>query len=127
MKSLRQRALDVLENKEEINIDSIDIKEVIEELHVNQIELELQNQELRDQETVLLQAEEELMLLFMNAPIGYLVLDNEYCIHRYNKHAFEIFNFLESRRNIYFFSFFKNMNQMNSFISWVKSNNSTFF
>jgi len=127
MKSLRQRALDVLENKEEINIDSIDIKEVIEELHVNQIELELQNQELRDQETVLLQAEEELMLLFMNAPIGYLVLDNEYCIHRYNQHAFEIFNFLESRRNIYFFSFFKNMNQMNSFISWVKSNNSTFF
>ncbi|APW64608.1 hypothetical protein LPB137_01515 [Poseidonibacter parvus] len=128
MKSLRQRALDVLENKEEINIDSIDIKEVIEELHVNQIELELQNQELRDQETVLLQAEEEeLMLLFMNAPIGYLVLDNEYYIHRYNKHAFEIFNFLESRRNIYFFSFFKNMNQMNSFISWVKSNNSTFF
>ncbi|MGB1226516.1 MAG: hypothetical protein ACPG9K_01400, partial [Poseidonibacter sp.] len=120
MKSLRQRALDILDANKSVNVDSVDIKEVIHELNVNQIELELQNHELRDKEHVLLEAEEELMLLFMNAPIGYLVLDEKFHINRYNKHAYEIFQFLESRRKVYFFSFFKNMDKMNKFIKWTK-------
>ena len=127
MKSLRQRALDILDANESVNIDSVDIKEVIHELNVNQIELELQNHDLRDQEHVLLEAQEELMLLFMNAPIGYLVLDEQFHIHRYNKHAYDIFQFLERRVKIYFFSFFKNMDKMNKFIKWTKDNDGSSF
>ena len=127
MKSLRQRALDILDANESVNIDSVDIKEVIHELNVNQIELELQNHDLRDQEHVLLEAQEELMLLFMNAPIGYLVLDEQFHIHRYNKHAYDIFQFLERRVKIYFFSFFKNMDKMNKFIKWTKVNDGSSF
>jgi len=121
MSNLRSKALKLLDNYENHDYSSIDIKELIHELNVYQIELELQNEELIEKESILLESQEELALLFMDAPIAYLVLDDKFCTTKYNKKASEIFEFKSNTLNPYIYSFFKDLSQIETFLEWTKS------
>jgi len=121
MSNLRNKALKLLDNYENYDYSSSDIKELIHELNVYQIELELQNQELREKENILLESQAELTLLFMDAPIGYIVLDDKFCTIKYNIKASEIFGFKTNALNPYIYSSFKDLSQIESFLEWTKS------
>lgn len=118
MKNLRRRAIEILNDKEAL-IDNRNLKELIEELNVFQVELELQNQELREKELQLLQTQDELSFLFNNAPIGYLVLDENFLITKFNKIACDIFNFMDGTRQIFMHTFLKDRHSINEFLEWT--------
>jgi len=58
---------------------------LLHELHVHQIELEIQNEELRRVMGELEQSRNQFSLLFHQAPIGYLVLNDVGLIHEVNE------------------------------------------
>ena len=121
MDELREKAHKILDLKEDL-VDNRSLKELIQELNIFQIELEIQNQELREKEIQLLQSQEELSFLFNNAPIGYLVLDEEFNINKYNKIAFNIFNFRTNSKKLFIHTFLKDKNSIREFIEWTSKN-----
>lgn len=127
MSNLREKAIRLLDNYEDYDSSRTNVKELLHELNVYQIELELQNQELREKENILLESQEELTLLFMEAPIGYLVLDENFCTTKYNNKAFEIFQFRTKSLNPYIYSFFKDLSEISDFIDWTKEHNEKSF
>lgn len=120
MTNLRAKALKLLDNYEIQDYSKADIKELLQELNIYQIELQLQNQELLEKENILLESKEELALLFREAPIGYIVLDDIFCVTKYNKKALEIFQFRNSRINPQIYTYFKNLSEIERFIEWTK-------
>ena len=87
MKQLREKAeASVAEQQPEIADLSIEqIRKLVHELQVHQIELELQNEELRRLMTELEQSRNQFSILFHQAPIGYLALDDVGLIHEANE------------------------------------------
>ena len=87
MKQLREKAeASVAEQQPEIADLSIEqIRKLVHELQVHQIELELQNEELRRLMTELEQSRNQFSILFHQAPIGYLALDDVGLIHETNE------------------------------------------
>lgn len=87
MKQLREKAeASVVEHQPEIADLSIEqIRKLVHELQVHQIELELQNEELRRLMTELEQSRNQFSILFHQAPIGYLALDDVGLIHETNE------------------------------------------
>lgn len=93
MDDLRQLAITKLKTNENLtDFSRIELEKIIEELNIHQIELELQADELK----LKTQAEEKLKAeyysLFNNAPIGYLVCDQNGIIKKINQNAADIFN-----------------------------------
>jgi PAS domain S-box-containing protein len=60
-------------------------RKLVHELQVHQIELEIQNEELRRVTAELEQSRNQFALLFQQAPIGYLVLNDGGLIHEVNE------------------------------------------
>lgn len=60
-------------------------RKLVHELQVHQIELEIQNEELRRVTTELEQSRNQFALLFQQAPVGYLVLNEGGLIHEVNE------------------------------------------
>lgn len=87
MKQLREKAeASVAEQQPEIADLSIEqIRKLVHELQAHQIELELQNEELRRLMTELEQSRNQFSILFHQAPIGYLALDDVGLIHEANE------------------------------------------
>lgn len=78
--SLRERAENVLRNfqpnKKRNNLD-LETAKLVHELQVHQVELELQQEELIDSRHELEQALDKYADLFDNAPVGYIILDDQ--------------------------------------------------
>ena len=85
-KSLRQRALDLLDkdSRQAGQIPEQDLKTLLHELQVHQVELEMQNQELRESRQALEQTQAEYASLYDHAPVGYLSLDQRGRIRKLN-------------------------------------------
>ncbi len=66
------------------DLSSDQARKLFHELQVHQIELEIQNEELRRIMTALEQSRNQFSLLFHQAPIGYLVLNDVGMIHEAN-------------------------------------------
>ncbi len=62
-----------------------DINQLLHELKVHQIELETQNEELRSAQTKVSELKERYKELFLHAPVGYVVLDNNLIITGINR------------------------------------------
>ena len=78
MTHLREKAeASVAEYQQEVSDLSIEqTRKLVHELQVHQIELELQNEELRRLMTELEQSRNQFSILFHQAPVGYLVLND---------------------------------------------------
>ena len=63
--------------------------DLLHELQVYQAELELQNEELRDMQTKLEASRNRYHELFNYAPVGYLIIDEKYCVQEINTTALE--------------------------------------
>jgi two-component system cell cycle sensor histidine kinase/response regulator CckA len=91
---LRERAEALLKtNKDEFKITELaDVKQLAHELAVHQAELELQNDELRDTQLALQKAKDRFASLYENAPVGYVVLDENGVIRQNNATWLEMLN-----------------------------------
>ena len=83
------------------NLSSEQAGKLVHELQVHQIELEIQNEELRRVMAELEQSRNQLSLLFHQAPIGYLVLNDVGLIHEVNE-TFLAVNFPVINRSMLF-------------------------
>lgn len=83
---LREKALKILSNKTDIDAGKwgTDVKRLVDELSIHQIELEYQNEELIRAQAEIQEKNDELADLFDNAPVGQIVLDNDYTIIKAN-------------------------------------------
>ncbi len=70
--------------------------EIVNSLHIHQIELELQNEELRNTQCVLEEAQERYSTLYNFAPVGYVTLDDRGIIREANLTILEMLK-LEKR------------------------------
>ena len=80
MKNIRKKALKLLNDRQnpDINYDSKkEIKKIFHDLRVHQIELELQNEELQNLQQDLEASKHKYVELFDQAPVGYVVLDQK--------------------------------------------------
>ncbi len=89
IQQLREKAeevLQMLESDDQGNeqYDSDKVSKLINELRVHQIELEMQNEELVRAQMELEKSHERFWSLFNNAPVGYLVVDENCMIKRGN-------------------------------------------
>lgn len=85
---LRSRAEVVLEAMGRTGADELAIKDisaVVHDLAVHQIELEMQNEELLNAQTELQRTQKEYQDLYHHAPVGYLTLNQQGMILRYNQ------------------------------------------
>lgn len=102
----------------DLDFDKMDAKELIHQLQVYSVELEMQNQELRITQEQLEKSRDEYEHLFNNAPVGYVITDENFNIIRLNhlfanqlekKHQeilnkpLESFVTKESQDDLYFF------------------------
>ncbi len=78
MNKIRKKALEILGQREEKNIEDFsraNINKAVHELKVHQIELELQNEELIDLQREMEESRNHYYDLFHKAPVGYVILD----------------------------------------------------
>lgn len=90
---LREKAEKILK-KSEVNRESLTEEEtnsIIHNLEVHQIELELQNEELKVTQNKLTELSSKYFGLFDLAPVGYLILNNEFKIDTVNELFIEWF------------------------------------
>jgi len=71
----------------------LNITKLYQDLQIYEEELEAQNEELKQNELVLTESKKEFEVLFKNAPICYVVLDEKLKIINYNNLALKYFNF----------------------------------
>jgi two-component system sensor histidine kinase UhpB len=77
---LRRLAASRLAKRPPVRLDELtpnDVRALVEELEIHKVELEIQNEQLRDTQSILEQAKERYRLLYETAPIGFLTLDAE--------------------------------------------------
>lgn len=68
----------------------VDLARLIHDLHVHQIELELQNEELRRAQKQLEESRDAFSRLFNQAPVGYVTIDQQSRISRFNRTFLEM-------------------------------------
>lgn len=83
---LRKRAEELLRSKgvQDKSLYAKNLESLVEELSIYQIELEHQNNELLLTQQRLNEAKDQLADLFYNAPVGYLILRDNYLIEEIN-------------------------------------------
>ena len=88
IEKLRAMATQLLEssgNTVELNTMGYNVKDLLQELSIYHIELEHQNSELERSEKELAASREEYIELFENAPMGYVIIDDERKIYKLNR------------------------------------------
>ena len=103
---LRQKAYEIIQRKGSdisLKFESSDLKTLLHELDVYQAELEAQNEELRDKEAKLLNSQLEYESLFMDATMGFILLDNKLDIQNINNmaRAYFAFRFLNEKNKMF--------------------------
>ncbi|MDO5582175.1 MAG: response regulator [Planctomycetia bacterium] len=94
LERLRAMAIKLLEsgtNSVDLNMVGNDVKDLLQELNIYHIELEHQNKELERSEKENAVSRAEYVDLFENAPVGYVVIDSDYIIHKFNRTFIETF------------------------------------
>ena len=122
---LREKAYEIIKRKGEVfssKFESSDLKTLIHELDVYQAELEAQNEELRNKELALINANVKNQKLFNEAPFPYLLLDNSLVIIEANFLAQDFFNFTKSKKSTVLFSTYIKQGEMKKFLNWIVSN-----
>lgn len=96
-RELREEARRRLENLSARNepLDPRDMQALLEELHIHHIELEMQNEELASTRERLEHSQKYVHDLFTDAPVGYLVLDEEGRIIEANRTVCSLFDLPE--------------------------------
>ncbi len=72
---------------------------LVEELQIHRIELEIQNEELRNAQTVMEDNRDRYFSLFENAPVGYVILDHAGIIKQFNSAFADMFQIQSIKRN----------------------------
>ena len=124
-KELREKAYEIIKRKGEffsLRFQHSDLKTLLHELDVYQAELEAQNEELRNKELALINANVKNQKLFNEAPFPYLLLDNSLVIIEANFLAQDFFNFTKSKKSTVLFSTYIKQGEMKKFLNWIVSN-----
>ena len=124
-KELREKAYEIIKRKGEffsLKFQHSDLKTLLHELDVYQAELEAQNEELRNKELALINANVKNQKLFNEAPFPYLLLDNSLVIIEANFLAQDFFNFTKSKKSTVLFSTYIKQGEMKKFLNWIVSN-----
>jgi len=84
---LRKRAEEILRQRISGKVsdpDNMTTEKLLEELGIYQVELELQNEELKHSQEILEHSHKQYIELFDNAPVGYIIIDEDFNIHNCN-------------------------------------------
>ncbi|MBU2651403.1 MAG: PAS domain S-box protein [Bacteroidetes bacterium] len=84
---LRKRAEEILRQRRIGKVadpGKMTTEKLLEELSIYQVELELQNEELKHSQEVLDNSRKQYIELFDNAPVGYIIIDEDFIIHNCN-------------------------------------------
>ena len=122
---LREKAYEIIKRKGEgfsSKFENSDLKTLLHELDVYQAELEAQNEELRNKELALINANVKNQKLFNEAPFPYLLLDNSLTILEANFLAHDFFDFTRSKKSMVLFSTYIKQGEMKKFLNWIVSN-----
>ena len=119
---LRQKAYEIIQRKGSdisLKFESSDLKTLLHELDVYQAELEAQNEELRDKEAKLLNSQLEYESLFMDATMGFILLDNKLDIQNINNmaRAYFAFRFLNEKNKMFISLIARN--GIKPFFNWI--------
>lgn len=119
---LRQKAYEIIQRKGNdfsSKFESSDLKTLLHELDVYQAELEAQNEELLDKEARLLNSQLEYESLFMDATMGFILLDNKLDIQNINNmaRAYFAYRFLNEKNKMFISLIARN--GIKSFFSWI--------
>ena len=119
---LRQKAYEIIQRKGNdfsSKFESSDLKTLLHELDVYQAELEAQNEELRDKEAKLLNSQLEYESLFMDATMGFILLDNKLDIQNINNmaRAYFAFRFLNEKNKMFISLIARN--GIKPFFNWI--------
>ena len=104
-------------------INSNDINAILHELDVFEAELLAQNEELIEKEAKLQEAKEEFEILFTNAPIVYIVLNDNYQVIRHNILADYFFNFSYLKKSKISFLSYINSKMMKEIFDYLVDEN----
>ena len=123
---LREKAYKILERKGDSFSESFkdsDLKVLLHELDVYQAELQAQNEELLEKEKNLSDSKLEYEVIFMNAPIPYILLDEHLVIKKLNHIADQSFIKGSYQKNISFLKYLAK-GSLKIFLTWIdkKSN-----
>ncbi len=115
---LREKAEKLLKEKKSSsnNYSERSLQEILHELEVYDIELRMQNQELNEKNDYIFTLKQRYEKFFNNAPLSYLILDEDFYIDEYNntfkelfdidiekKYEFDSFIHPDSQDDFYFF------------------------
>ena len=119
---LRKKAYEIIQRKGNdfsSKFESSDLKTLLHELDVYQAELEAQNEELREKEEKLLTSQLEYESLFMDATIGFILLDNKLEIQNINNiaRAYFAYRFLNEKNKMFISLIARN--GIKSFFNWI--------
>ena len=119
---LRKKAYEIIQRKGNdfsSKFESSDLKTLLHELDVYQAELEAQNEELREKEEKLLTSQLEYESLFMDATIGFILLDNKLEIQNINNiaRAYFAFRFLNEKNKMFISLIARN--GIKPFFNWI--------
>ena len=119
---LRKKAYEIIQRKGNdfsSKFESSDLKTLLHELDVYQAELEAQNEELREKEEKLLTSQLEYESLFMDATIGFILLDNKLEIQNINNiaRAYFAYRFLNEKNKMFISLIARN--GIESFFNWI--------
>jgi PAS domain S-box-containing protein len=86
---LREQIDNVLTNKDKLlsGVYAKSLEQLIEDLKIYQYELEFQNDELRRIQNQLQKTVDEFEELFQEAPLGYIIMDENFQVIRFNENA----------------------------------------
>ena len=119
---LRKKAYEIIQRKGSdisLKFENSDLKTLLHELDVYQAELEAQNEELRDKEAKLYNSQLEYESLFMDATMGFVLLDNKLEIQNINNmaRAYFAYRFLNEKNKMFISLIARN--GIESFFNWI--------
>lgn len=125
-KRLREQAENIIKHSNERfskRFEAEDVDVLLQELDIHSAELEAQNDELKQTNKNLEHARREYEVLFSNAPLPIILVNDKMQIQKLNKKAFEYFG--SQRMNAHKFSMMSLVNKesMRSFLEWSQPKN----
>lgn len=124
IETLKEKAKAILAKKDTYASDDFknsDFNTLLHEIDVYSAELEAQNNELLEKESILLKTLNMNQVIYEQAPIAYLCLDEHLNITSANKIAHETFDFSIINKTYDFFYKYIAKGSLNSFMYWLNS------
>lgn len=119
---IKQRIEKVLVNKNKVLSDAYtkSLEELVEELKSYQIELEFQNEELERIQEELLNSRNAYQQLYQYAPVGYVLLDDDFRLIKFNKTFVDFFKLNHDLSGSYDFRKLIKPHEQNRFYNFAR-------